>query len=305
MRKRLGMVGLGLMGSAMAENLLKDGFPLTGYDIDESKIERLLRLGIGRASSPREVADASDTVITSLPNSAIVESVVMGEGGLCEGLRQGMVLIDTTTADPEASLRLAQTLEGRGVSMLDATLSGTNRMVLERDLTIMVGGREEIYKECQDIFQSFGSRFFYMGGSGSGALAKLVVNLVLGLNRLVLAEGLTLGMRAGIEGERLLELLKASAAYSRAMDIKGRKMVEGDFETEGKLEFHLKDVELMLKLGRELKVPLLLSGLHAQVLRAGVAQGLGLKDNSAVIAILQKMAGMEVLGKRQAPLVST
>ncbi|MFQ6111248.1 MAG: NAD(P)-dependent oxidoreductase, partial [Nitrospinota bacterium] len=160
------------------------------------------------------------------------------------------------------------------------------------------GGREEVYKECQDVFQSIGKRLFYMGESGSGALAKLVVNLVLGLNRLALAEGLTLGMQAGIEGERLLELLNASAAYSRAMDIKGRKMVEGDFETEGKLEFHLKDVELMLKLGRELKVPLLLSSLHAQVLRAGVAQGLGLQDNSAVIAILQKLAGMKVLERK-------
>lgn len=178
--------------------------------------------------------------------------------------------------------------------MLDVTLSGTSKMCAEREITLMAGGREEVFKECEEIFQALGKETSFMGKNGSGALTKLIVNLVLGLNRMVLAEGLALTKRLGMDQYRLLEVLKKSAAYSKAMDMKGSKMIEKDFlPPEGKLAFHLKDVQLILDLGKRCNFPLLLSSLHAQALASEVAKGRGEWDNADIISFYQDLSGME------------
>ena len=177
--------------------------------------------------------------------------------------------------------------------MLDGTISGTSKMCVERDITFMVGGDEGVFKRCEAIFSTLAERTFYLGKNGAGALMKLIVNLVLGLNRMVLAEGLSLGKKAGMDLHRLLEVLRNSAAYSRAMDMKGDKMVDEDFlPPEGKLAFHLKDVHLMLELGRRLDVPLVLSSMHAQALTTQVAKGRGEWDNAAIISFYKDIAGI-------------
>ena len=177
--------------------------------------------------------------------------------------------------------------------MLDATISGTSKMCAEREITFMVGGEEDIFHACKSILSAMGKRIFFMGKNGSGALMKLIVNLVLGLNRMVLAEGLSLGKKAGMDQSRLLGVLKQSAAYSKAMDMKGTKMIEKDFlPPEGKLAFHLKDVRLMLDLGKRLNFPLLLSGLHAQALASEVAKGRGEWDNSGIISFYEDLANL-------------
>ena len=177
--------------------------------------------------------------------------------------------------------------------MLDATISGTSRMCAERDITFMAGGNADVYKMCEPIFAALGRRSYYLGKNGSGALMKLIVNLVLGLNRMVLAEGLSLGKKAGMDGSVLLEVLKNSAAYSRAMDMKGTKMIQQDFlPPEGKLAFHLKDVRLILDLAGRLNFPLPLSSLHAQALTSQVARDRGEWDNSAIIAFYNDLAAI-------------
>ena len=215
-KKRIGFVGLGLMGSGMTGNLLRAGFPVVGYDIDESKMDTLVRKGGQKTDSPDGIPPRVDVIILSLPNSHVVNEVVKHSLKLFEKPRQGLILIDATTADPLMSEELASQLGNKGVDMLDATVSGTSKMCAERDVTFMVGGNEEKFKECEPIFSALGKRAFYMGKNGTGAVTKLVVNLVLGLNRMVMAEGLCLAKKAGMDPYKTLEVLKGSAAFSAA-----------------------------------------------------------------------------------------
>jgi 3-hydroxyisobutyrate dehydrogenase-like beta-hydroxyacid dehydrogenase len=154
---------------------------------------------------------------------------------------------------------------------------------------VVVGGDPDVFARCRPVLDAIAQRVHHVGPNGSGARAKLVINLVLGLNRLALAEGLLFGLRQGLDGKTLLAVLKDSAAYSRAMDIKGERMLEGNFEPEGKLAQHLKDVELMLEVGHAAGAPLLATALHRQLLIAGVAAGLSERDNSSIIAVLRSL----------------
>ena len=290
--KRIGFVGLGLMGNGMTKNLLAAGYPVIGYDIEETKVEAFVKKGGQKVDSPDKIPTLVDVIILSLPNSHVVNEVVRGSLRLFETGRKGLILVDTTTADPILSEELATQLREKGIEMLDATLSGTSKMCAERDLTVMVGGNEDTFKECEPIFSALGKRAFYMGKNGTGTLTKLVVNLVLGLHRMVLAEGLTLAKKAGMDLYQTLEVLKDSAAYSKAMDQKGVKMIERDFlPPESKLAFHLKDVRLMLDLGHRVNAPLILSSLHAQALRSEIAKGRGEWDISDIVSFYEDLSG--------------
>ena len=293
-KKSIGFVGLGLMGSGMARNLIAAGFSLIGYDIDHARMEAFAGEGGQRALAPEEIPRRVDVIILSLPNSHVVNEIVRNSLRLFETVRRGLILIDTTTADPILSEALASELREKGIEMLDATISGTSKMCAAREITLMVGGREEVFRECAGIFSALGKETTYMGPNGSGALTKLVVNLVLGLNRMVLAEGLSLTKRLGMDQARILEVLKKSAAYSKAMDMKGTRMIEQDFlPPEGKLAFHLKDVQLILDLGKRCNFPLLLSSLHAQALASEVAKGRGEWDNADIISFYEDLAGVK------------
>jgi len=285
MTRRIGFVGLGLMGSGMVANLISAGFPVIGYDIDPDRVSAFVKAGGKPVDDPVSMAARVDVIMLSLPNSDIVDTVVRQSLKLFEAGGKGLILIDTTTADPVRSAQLAVELRKKGIEMLDATISGTSKMCAQRDITFMVGGDENEFKKCESIFSALANKTYHLGKNGSGALMKLIVNLVLGLNRMVLAEGLALGEQAGMDMPQLLEVLKQSAAYSRAMDMKGGKMIAADFlPAEGKLAFHLKDVHLMLDLGRRLNFPLLLSSLHAQALTSLVARGKADWDNAAIIS---------------------
>ncbi|MBU2054908.1 MAG: NAD(P)-dependent oxidoreductase [Proteobacteria bacterium] len=293
-KRSIGFVGLGLMGSGMVKNLLSAGFPVIGYDMDESKMDALVGEGFQKADSPEGIPSLAETIILSLPNSHVVNGVIEGSLKLFETGRKGLILIDTTTADPVLSEEMAARLKERGIEMLDAAISGTSKMCAERKVTLLVGGSEEACKGCAPVFSALGKRTFHMGKNGAGAVAKLVVNLVLGLNRMVLAEGLCLAKKAGMDPHRTLAVLKESAAYSSAMDQKGLKMVEKEFlPAEGKLAFHLKDVRLMLDLGHRVNAPLLLSALHAQALRSEVAKGRGEWDNADIISFYEDLANAQ------------
>ena len=285
MKPSIGFIGLGLMGSGMARNLIKAGFHVTGYDLDSEKVADFISDGGKKTDDPGTLAAQVDVIILSLPNSNIVNDVVQNTLRLNETGPENLILIDTTTADPGMSKGLATQLQNRGIAMLDATISGTPKMCAEKNVTFMAGGDKTVFEQCEPIFAAMGVQTFYLGPNGSGALMKLIVNLVLGLNRMVLAEGLSLGKRAGVDAEQMLNVLKNSAAYSRAIDMKGQKMTTEDFlPAQGKLAFHLKDVRLMLDLGRQLDFPLPLCCLHAQALTSLVAKGRGEWDNAAIMS---------------------
>jgi 2-hydroxy-3-oxopropionate reductase len=290
-KTKIGFVGLGLMGGAMAKNLLADGYPVIGYDIDREKSAEIAKAGANIAQDLETLPAQVDVIILSLPNSSVVDEVVINGLKLLAAPRKELILIDTTTADPNMSKQLAEQLKEKEIKMLDATISGTSKMCQEKDITFMVGGGQAAYESSEHIFSVLGKKTYFLGENGSGALMKLIVNLVLGLNRFVLAEGLALGKKAGMNQHQLLEVLKNSAAYSRAMDMKGEKMIEKDFEPpEGKLAFHLKDVNLILDLAKGLNFPIPLSSLHAQALTSLVAKDRGSWDNSAIISFYNDLA---------------
>jgi 3-hydroxyisobutyrate dehydrogenase-like beta-hydroxyacid dehydrogenase len=283
------LIGMGLLGSALAENLLKAGFAVRGYDTAPERMREHAERGGHVAASPADAARGASAVMTCLMTADIVREALLGPAGALEAAAPGVVAIDNSTIHPDASAALAAELGRRGIAMLDAPVGGSSGQARRREAPVVVGGDPDVFARCRPILDAIAQRVHHVGPNGSGARAKLVINLVLGLNRLALAEGLLFGLRQGLDGKTLLAVLKDSAAYSRAMDIKGERMLEGNFEPEGKLAQHLKDVELMLEVGHAAGAPLLATALHRQLLIAGVAAGLSERDNSSIIAVLRSL----------------
>lgn len=298
----IGLVGLGLVGTAIAERLLAEGFDVVGFDIDSAKCERLEQLGGKALSNPAQVAEQADRVILSLPDTEVVLQVVEGPDGILEAktlptpiLTYGVayhtckpVVIDTTTGDPEETVTLAQRLAEQDVYFLDAPFSGSSQQVRDKEIVFTVGGNKKAFEECKDIFDALGEKVFYVGESGSGSKAKLAGNLILGLNRLALAEGLVFASKLGLDPQVFLELLKVTPAYSAAMDVKGKKMLERDFTPQARLRQHHKDVSIILKNAEKLGQELPLSRVHLDVLKKAIEAGDGDLDNSAVIREIER-----------------
>jgi 3-hydroxyisobutyrate dehydrogenase-like beta-hydroxyacid dehydrogenase len=274
------MVGLGLLGTALAERFLRGGWSVTGFDINPDCLAALARLGGRPVMGARETLIETDRLVLSLPTTAEVEAV-LGEMG--PALRAGLVVIDTTTGDPDCTADIGARLAARGIRYLDATVSGSSEQVRAADVVLLVGGERADLESCADLFGCFARRWLLAGPWGAGARLKLVVNLVLGLNRAALAEGLAFARACGVAPETALEALRAGAAYSRVMDVKGRKMIDGDFACQARLSQHLKDVRLIRAAGRRAGAYLPLSAVHEQLLERLEASGLGQEDNAAII----------------------
>ena len=298
MTSSIGLVGLGLVGTAMAGRLLAEGFDVIGFDIDSAKCEHLEQLGGKAVNSPAQVAELTDRIILSLPDTDIVLQVVEGPGGILEGKTHPRYIIDTTTGEPDETAALAQRLARQGIYFLDAPFSGSSQQVRDKEIVFMVGGDKTAYEKCTDIFQALGAKVFYLGASGNGSKAKLASNLILGLNRLALAEGLVFASKLGLDPEAFLKLLKVTPAYSAAMDIKGKKMLDGDFQPQARLRQHHKDVSIILKYAEKLKQELPLSRVHLDVLKKAIEAGDGNLDNSAVIREIERRAGPNVYRER-------
>ena len=278
--ERIGLIGVGLLGSALAERLIKAGFSVFGFDVDVARCEELTSLGGTLGQSPADVATMCRRILLSLPNSDVVAEVV---DEMVPELRPGCLIIDTTTGEPSATGELGARLAESHIDYVDATIAGSSEQARRRDVIVMVGGHAESFADNSDLFSTFARETFHVGAWGSGARMKLVVNLVLGLSRAILAEGLSFARASGLDPTETLRILKASPAYSRAMDTKGEKMLAGDFAPQARLAQHLKDVRLILQHGKDAEVHLPLSVQHAQLLESLIAQGHGELDNSAVI----------------------
>ena len=284
----IGLIGFGLVGSAMAERLTANGFSVVGFDIEKTKCEQLEQLGGQAVDNPAQVAGQADRIILSLPDSDAVVQVVEGPGGIWDAKTNPKYIIDTTTGDSDITAELARRLAGQGVYLLDAPFSGSSGQVRDKEVVFMVGGEKAAFEKCMDIFDALGTKAFYLGASGNGSRAKLASNLILGLNRLALAEGLVFAIRLGLEPRAFLEMLKVTPAYSAAMDVKGKKMLDSDFTPQARLWQHHKDVSIILKYAEKLEQELPLSKVHLEVLEKAIAAGDGELDNSAVIREIQR-----------------
>src|SRR6185369_7992226 len=278
--EQIGIIGVGLMGMALAERLLAGGFGVLGWDINPARGVLLTKLGGSAAKDAREVVTHCNRVFLSLPDIEVVESV-LSEVSLV--LRAGQIIIDTTTSDPERTAAVGNRLAEHGVFYQDATISGSSAQLRERAAISMVGGTRKTFENCQDLFGLFSKRAVWTGQCGSGSRMKLVTNLVLGLNRAALAEGLALARGLQLDLELTLDILMESMAYSRIMETKGVKMVNGDFDPQARLSQHLKDVRLILHTGASAGTHLPLTHAQQRLLESAESAGFGQLDNSAII----------------------
>jgi len=292
--KRVGFIGLGIMGKPMALNLLKAGYPLTVWNRTKSKMDDLVAMGAYGASSPKEVAERSDVVITMVTDSPDVEDVLLGSNGVIHGGRPGLIVIDMSTISPLVTRRISSELAKRGIKMLDAPVSGGEKGAKEATLSIMVGGPRDAFEECLPIFECLGKKITYMGQTGMGQTAKLCNQVICALNIQAVCEGLMLGAMAGLDLKRLLEAVSAGAASSWMLLNLGPKMIERDFKPGFKIRHQQKDLRLALELAAELKLPLPGTALVQQMLRIAEAEGLGEEGTQAAIAAMEKIAGRKI-----------
>ncbi len=284
----IGLIGLGLVGSELAVLLLQAGFHVAGYDIEDKQCDKMKEKGVEIRSSPASVAQCTKRIVLSLPNSPVVREVLLGKQGVLETAAPHTIILDTTTGDPESTKEIAKELQSREFQYIDACILGSSRHVTERQAVVIAGGSAEDIDSCWDILNTFAKDVYLMGENGKGSETKLVVNLVLGLNRFVLSEGLLLAEALKLDLQTVMDVLKSGVAYSRVMDTKGDKMLNHDYKPQARLGQHLKDVELILQTGKKAGVRLYLSKLHQNMLSWGITDGMGDLDNSAIYEILRK-----------------
>lgn len=283
----IGVVGLGLVGSALTSRLLAAGFQVTGFDLREEARAALTAQGGHAAGSLAELANAASCVVLAVFNTDDVLNVVEGPGGLLSvfGVRS---IIDCSTGTPHELEALAARLGARGIAFIEAPLSGSSQQIAAGEATLLLGGEAGALQACESVLAAISDKRIHVGGAGMGAKAKLATNLVLGLNRAVLAEGMVFAENMGIPPEQFLTLVLASPATSGAAEAKGRMMVKGDFSPQSRIHQHLKDVNLMIQGAAAEGQKLPLSEAHAALMRAAIAAGDGELDNAAIIRELRR-----------------
>ena len=284
---RIGFIGLGTMGAPMAANLLKAGFPLVVWNRTASKMEPLLRLGAKAATGPAQLASAAEVVVTMVSQPSDVETVVLGSGGVLEGLKSGAVLIDMSTVSPSTSRKLAGAVTTKHAEFLDAPVVGSKGPATEGTLVMLVGGLPTTLERCRPILTAMGKTIIHAGGVGMGSTLKLATNLMLAHLSAGFAEGLLLLQRAGVDPKRYLEVLEASTFRSPWYQTKGLGLIKRDFSTHFALKHMHKDVRLMNELADDMKLLLPITKAVEHLLARAESSGMGELDYSAIIATLE------------------
>jgi 3-hydroxyisobutyrate dehydrogenase-like beta-hydroxyacid dehydrogenase len=256
MKPTVGLIGLGLMGKPMGRNLLRAGFPLVVWNRTKERADDLIREGAKFAASPREAATQADVLITIVSDPPAVEEVLWGQNGALEGLRRGSLYIDSSTVSPELARREAAACAERGVDCLDAPVTGGTWGAEKGELVFMVGGRAEVFERAKPVLEAVGKRFFLLGPNGAGQTVKLAMNMILALEVEALAEALALVTKAGVPGERLVEVMQSSMARAAVLDVKAPLILKNDYPPSFPLRLMHKDMRLALELANNQGVPL-------------------------------------------------
>ena len=289
--ERVGFVELGIMGAAMAGNLLEAGHELVVHNRSRAKAERLAQQGASVADSPSEVAEGSVIIITMLPGPPQVEEVVAGEGGLLEGAGEGSLIVDMSTSSPLVARQLASMARERGVGMLDAPVSGGDVGARDGTLSIMVGGEDDDFERARPLFQVMGETVVHVGGTGAGQVVKACNQIVVALVIEAVAEAMVLGTKAGVAPGKVVEVLSGGLASNKVLEVKGEKFLSHDFAPGGKVEYHRKDLGIALEAGREYGVMLPVAALVEQMFGALETKGRGGWDHSALITLIEDGSG--------------
>lgn len=287
---KLGFVGLGNIGSPLCERLIARGYDLQVYDVNTQAMERFRETSAGLAPSLTELAGSVDVVILSLPDSAIVEKVVLGEGGLAEGLAAGKVLIDLSSSRPSSTQRIAEFLNEKSVYMLDAPVSGGVLRARKGELAIMVGGDKEVFDRHREILRSFGDQIFHVGAQGTGHLAKALNNLLSATTLASAAEAILLGARVGLDPEKLIEVINASSGRSNSTEVKFPSYILNHAFDDGfAISLMNKDVKIALDAASDIEQPMFIGSMVAQVWQAA-ADEYGERGHTEIYTFLENLS---------------
>ena len=289
--RRVGFVGLGIMGAPMAANLLKAGFEVTVWNRTAARADPLVALGARLAGSPAAVASASEITVSCVSDSPDVELVALGPGGIIEGAQAGSTYIDCSTISPAVARTVAAALSAKGVDMLDAPVSGGDVGAKAGTLAVMVGGEDKVFERCLPVLQAMGKTIVLCGRSGSGQVVKLCNQVAGALNLLAMAEAITLSRRAGVDPAKMLEVVGAGAASSWMIQNLGPRAVRGDFAPGFMVELMQKDLRLVQETSAETATPLPGAALVQQILRTLEARGRGKDGTQAIVDALAALAG--------------
>ncbi len=291
--QKIGFIGLGIMGSPMAANLVKAGFEVSGYDVSSASVDTLVRAGGKPASSVQEATVGADVVITMLPDSPQVAEVVLGPEGLLGSAEPGSVLIDMSTIAPETSLAVAQAGSERGISVLDAPVSGGEQGAIEGSLSIMVGGDAAVFEANRGLLEKLGTTIVHVGGHGAGQTVKAANQLLVAGTIALVSEAIVLLEASGVDGERGLEVLAGGLAGNRILDRKAASMLARQFQPGFRIDLHHKDMGIAQSAARAAGVSLPVTGLVAQLVAAARAMGHGSLDHSALLTVIETLSGQE------------
>jgi 2-hydroxy-3-oxopropionate reductase len=291
---KIGFIGLGIMGKPMAKNLLKAGYSLVVHDINPAPVKELAAAGAETASSAKEVAQKTDVVITMLPNSPHVKAAVMGPNGDLEGAKPGMIIVDMSSIAPLAAKEVAAKAAEKGVEMLDAPVSGGEPKAIDGTLSIMVGGKKELFEKCEGLLSKMGTSVVLCGDVGAGNVTKLANQIIVALNIAAMSEALVLGAKAGVDPETIFKAIRGGLAGSTVLEAKVPMVLSRNFKPGFRIELHIKDLANALDTAHELGVPLLLTSQVMEIMQALKVDGKAGNDHAGIVEFYEKLAKSEV-----------
>jgi len=294
MSERIGFIGLGIMGKPMATNISNAGLPLTVYDRHPENVDDLVESGAIAGTSPADVGEKSDIIITMVQNSPESEQAITGSGGILSGASRNDLVIDMSSIEPRVSKIISEKCASKGVKFIDAPVSGGEPFAKSGDLAIMAGGNYDDFERAKPLFEIVGKSSVLCGGTGAGNVTKLANQIIVGANIHALSEAMVLGKKAGVNPETIYNAIKGGLAGSNVMNAKGPMMYERNFEPGFRIELHFKDINNAMATAKELNVPLQVTANLQQVLTSLVEMGDGKNDHAAILRYVERISGVEV-----------
>lgn len=297
--KKIGFIGLGIMGKPMAMNLLKAGYSLTVYDVKKEPVKEVVTAGAKEGKSSKDVAAQSEVVITMLPNSPDVKQAVLGKNGVLEGAQTGMILVDMSSIAPLVAKEVAAEVQKKGVEMLDAPVSGGEPKAKDGTLSIMVGGKKEVFEQVEAILKCMGSSAVLVGDIGSGNTTKLANQIIVALNIAAMSEAMVLATKAGVDPEKVFHAIRGGLAGSTVLNAKVPLALAGNFKPGFRIELHIKDLANALDTAHSVGVPVPLTGGVMEIMQALKVDGKAADDHGGIIQFYEKLAKVEVRHQKQ------
>ena len=292
---KVGYIGLGLMGKSIARNILKAGFPIVIHNRSRAAVDELVAEGATAASSPSEVASQADVVFTNLPDSPDVEKVVLGEKGIIAGAHHGLVYVDNSTIKPASARRIAEKLKEKNVSALDAPVSGGDIGARNGTLTIMVGGETSALERVMPVLLAMGKTVTHVGDAGAGQVAKAANQIMVAAQMVAMGELLVFAKKAGVDPRKVVDAIKGGAAQCWTLDVKPPRLFDGNRNPGFKSRMQLKDLRIVMETAKEYDIPISSTIENTKLFQQMIDAGMGELDNSAVVGVIEKLAGVEIM----------